>query len=470
MSTPRPRDTHHGLNWEQDSSSVVPRWTQEPSADAVEKVCRDKLHILPDSSCSVTFHSAGTFNKLYLVDIDRSLVLPHPRKLIMRVSLPVDPHHKTRGEVATLHWIRQNTDIPVPTVIAYDDSNENDIGFEWILLSFVPGVPVTEQWQRMSMDQKATLVERVADIEAKLMTGSERVALRGIGTLSFGRVSEESQVGNSLSHEAHANNDPPSAPEGVQDSSQASSGSPTPGRIVERHFFWDGHDEYDVPRGPFRSGHDWLKAHLHIIHMEHVNNLTVPGINEYVIEYHQGVMRVTRKLADLLPKLFPSVVALPERTYLWHDDLNSQNIFVDDQFNVTAILGWDFAICGPVWASTRFPNFLDGLEIEEEPVRDEYCNACQDDSEPRHPNEEGKCPTYSEDLLQYELTQLRKVYTARMEELWPDWGLEVEDGSLRVDFLKAANLLACGYFRWCLIENWVDDVAGGKFSRLMDRL
>jgi hypothetical protein len=56
----------------------------------------------------------------------------------MRVTLPVSPHHKTRGEVATLRWVREHTNIPVPKVIAFDDNSDDSIGFEWILVELMP--------------------------------------------------------------------------------------------------------------------------------------------------------------------------------------------------------------------------------------------------------------------------------------------------------------------------------------------
>ena len=58
---------------------------------------------------------------------------------VMRVALPVDPHRKTASEVATLQFVREQTDIPILKVIAHDASNENALGFEWLLLHLVHG-------------------------------------------------------------------------------------------------------------------------------------------------------------------------------------------------------------------------------------------------------------------------------------------------------------------------------------------
>ena len=52
----------------------------------------------------------------------------------MRASLPVDHRFKTLVEAATLDLVRMYTSIPVPKVIAFDASNTNELGFEWILM------------------------------------------------------------------------------------------------------------------------------------------------------------------------------------------------------------------------------------------------------------------------------------------------------------------------------------------------
>jgi aminoglycoside phosphotransferase (APT) family kinase protein len=72
----------------------------------------------------------------------------------MRVSLPVCPRYKTEGEVATLRWVYNNTQIPVPRVISFDRSNGNEIGFEWILMEFIEGTSAHKRWRTMSMEQK----------------------------------------------------------------------------------------------------------------------------------------------------------------------------------------------------------------------------------------------------------------------------------------------------------------------------
>ncbi len=77
----------------------------------------------------------------------------------MRVTLPVYPHHKMGDEVATLSWLRRNTTVPVPNIVTFDDSNNNEIGFEWILMELMPGSQAYQKWRTMLMEQKVAITK-----------------------------------------------------------------------------------------------------------------------------------------------------------------------------------------------------------------------------------------------------------------------------------------------------------------------
>ncbi|KAF9007384.1 phosphotransferase enzyme family-domain-containing protein [Cyathus striatus] len=160
----------HGLEWNRDLIDVVPRWTHAPDPDIVLSLA--KLHLPQGVEYTVSEFAAGVFNKLFLLsppNIDCSMPQlcpssthkPAPTRpgtreedsiredqqcYVMRVSLPVDPHFKTASEVATLHYLAHHTSVPVPRVIAYCSSADNALGFEWILGTRVPGVPLREFW------------------------------------------------------------------------------------------------------------------------------------------------------------------------------------------------------------------------------------------------------------------------------------------------------------------------------------
>jgi aminoglycoside phosphotransferase (APT) family kinase protein len=59
------------------------------------------------------------------------------RQVVMRVSRRYMPRLKTSSEVATMHYLRTHSTIPVPDVYAYDSNPYNRLGAEYILMSKV---------------------------------------------------------------------------------------------------------------------------------------------------------------------------------------------------------------------------------------------------------------------------------------------------------------------------------------------
>lgn len=49
-------------------------------------------------------------------------------------------------QAATLRLLSRETAIPLPEVIAFDASCNNDIGAPYLCMSFVPGCPVSKAW------------------------------------------------------------------------------------------------------------------------------------------------------------------------------------------------------------------------------------------------------------------------------------------------------------------------------------
>ena len=432
-----------GLAWDDSGLDVEPRWTREPDIETIAGVCRRELGIAADApatDCAVYFHTAGAYTKLYLVDSARG-------RFVMRVSLPVDPGHKTRGEIATLRLVRRATDVPVPRVVAYDDTQANAIGFEWILMELVPGRPAYYRWRRMTMAQKEVLVARVAEFQAQLLRcgPAKGGGFRGVGTL------------------------------GTHDVLDAA-----PGRIVSSVFFSGARYHYTVPRGPFQSSHDWLRACLMIIIKEHTTALAEPArrLDRDDREYAEGALRVARKLLRLLPKVFPALAHPAERTVLWHPDLSLMNLVVDDDGRITALAGWECASALPRWVASQVPEFLRGATREREPDRSRYTDVSEAGSSDTASgcggledslDNEGKTELYWIHLMEYEQTQLRKVYAARMRQLRPDWDVDVAEGALKVDFLGAVERCGAGFYL-SRVEQWVDAVERREFLGLAEIL
>lgn len=435
------RDTQDGLGWDDSGLSLEPKWTREPSLDAIESVCRQHLDIRTEEICTVSFFASGAFNKLYLVSITTT------NPLLMRVSLPVHPHHKTRGEVATLQWVRDNTEIPVPKVVAFQDSNENEIGFEWILMELMPGTPVYRRWRTMSMEQKVALTNRIAEFEAQLACcGDPETTFRKVGTLEM-------------------------------DLGDENAGKPktyVPGQMVSHDFFMGDHLHYDVPRGPFRSTHDWLRSALSLIVIDSTKVIE-KAADEDDREDAENQLRSAEKLLGLLPKVFPAEQNSPEMTAIYHDDLNLNNILVDDQGKITAVVDWECVSALPFWMAAKFPEFLSVGGRDEKPDRDCYSNeqavsiakdGSADDEDDDDMDNEGKNKLYWIHLMEWEMTQLQKVYDARLKQLWPN-RLAENNLDLKLDFFEA--FVQCNAGFWTRpVTKWVDRVEGGEIIRWLD--
>jgi aminoglycoside phosphotransferase (APT) family kinase protein len=425
------RPDRDGLDWDDTGFDSSPVWPREPALDAVAKVCREKLQVEDSETCEVSFFAAGGFNKLYLAQTSH-------RKVLMRVSLPVHPHHKTQGEVTTLRFLRRTTDIPVPGVIAFDDTGENEIGFEYILMELLPGVSAYKKWRTLNMFQKVALVQRMAEIQAQLA----RHTFTEIGTLTFndGETPQKEQ----------------------------------PGEMVSGSFFWGNHFDFEVNRGPFRSSHDWLASYIDII----IKDQAIAkdeAEDEEDEEDADFSLALARRLFDLLPRIFPSLQNPAERSVIWHEDLSLSNILVDDLGNITGIIDWECVSTMPLWLATKLPKFLEGPIREEEPKRQAYADENPEDrqveggSEDDELDNEGKNELYWIHLLEYETTQLRRVYNTHMRQLRPGWDIEVQENALKDDFIGAVFSCSQGFFLK-RIARWVDAVEKGGFPRFVDIL
>ncbi|KAF8916911.1 hypothetical protein CPB85DRAFT_1559353 [Mucidula mucida] len=72
---------------------------------------------------SLTLKAEGGFHRVYFAHFDGG------RDLVARVAFDMVEYRGMRtmeSEVATIAWLAQNTDVPVPTVIYYDPTDNND--------------------------------------------------------------------------------------------------------------------------------------------------------------------------------------------------------------------------------------------------------------------------------------------------------------------------------------------------------
>ncbi|RPA96361.1 hypothetical protein L873DRAFT_1694551 [Choiromyces venosus 120613-1] len=347
------------VRWKPGVFCSIPTWTENPQIPIIESICR--RHLYPKTplpiSLTITYLAEGAFNKLYTVSVSTdSSDSPELKVYVFRVSLPVEPFYKTTSEVATLAYIRCYTMIPVPEVIAYSATAENELGFEWILMEKVHGVPLREVWPRMAIRAKEEITKEVASCVLQMRASCRFDA---IGSLYCrGALKEEEGVDVlDARHEAYVI-----------------------GPLVTAFFFVGGRRlKVRRDRGPYLNDHDYMLA-LTQVELEDMKLLQestedAADYDKDLAEDAPDIVHATHKLQDLLPSIFcrPSTPlgASPDppkgEFVLYHHDLSLSNVIVDPATcKVTGIVDWECVGIVPTWGGT-YPQFLVGPEVDEEP-------------------------------------------------------------------------------------------------------
>ena len=328
------------MDWQVGPTYTAPYWTTVPDISDIETISRH--HLFPDTDSSsaeeltVTFLAEGSFNKTYTVDTKTKLLV---KSYVFRVSLPVEPGDKVRNEVATLDYVKRHTKIPVPTVIAYDSSSNNVLGFEWILMEKIPGSPLSDIWSILSYISKKAITREIASYVLQLR---EICVFHEIGGLYHDHDSKAEFV---------------------------------IGPVVTQFMFMNGRRQLLLrDRGPYHHDSDFVRALIDVqiadIHLLTTMPSYDPNFNEDLLEDGPAILRVMDELLSLVPTIFPR--GEKEGSFLsalLHPDLSLTNIMIDpNTLEITGIIDWECTNASPLWQDT-YPYFLAGPNVEKAPPR-----------------------------------------------------------------------------------------------------
>lgn len=222
-----------GLIWEPTLWGASPKWAVEPSLEAVAKAAYRhlKLSDAEVATATIEFLAQGAFNKVYTITCSKGV-------FVMRVTLPVDPGYKLASEVAIIDLLRDKTSIPVPKVLEYDLSRNNQIGFEWMLMSLVSGITLDQAFPYMIWDARIKLVDCIVDALAQMFEMRSAAIGNAYHACDYGMLKDPSMLGLNI------------MPGYVR------------GKVVSMAFFWDKHITQDIERGPFYTSEQWLEKRL----------------------------------------------------------------------------------------------------------------------------------------------------------------------------------------------------------------
>ncbi|RYN32217.1 hypothetical protein AA0112_g6258 [Alternaria arborescens] len=259
-------------------------------------------------------------------------------KLVLRVSGQHLPRMKTENEVAVMTWVKQNTSIPIPDLVAFDaSSTTNAIGHEYTLLSLIEGTALSEKHQSLTEAQISSILDKLADYLNQLHTHSwdtiGSLRLNGAGEAILGRIVDE-----------------------------------TFWQAPEMKKLWPAEESVDSLNigGPYSTYVDLVSAqiktyiHLINIHLINIHLINIHLINIHLINIHESLTF----MRDAIPRLEAFVKALSEHAEqlndvqlrLAHKDLHFANsLYNSDSGKITAILDWEFSgvVPFPLWNPRR---------------------------------------------------------------------------------------------------------------------
>ncbi|KAK3298762.1 kinase-like domain-containing protein [Chaetomium fimeti] len=265
--------------------------------------------------CRVVAKASGSFNVCFFVEFDGK----GPE---WAVRIPIEPAFellenawiKVQSEVATMRYLQKETRIPVPCVFAYGRD-----------------VCLTKSRTRTQMFIISGFVHGHA-LNKSLLVGAEEQARKRFYSQLIDVLTElrglEFPVMGSLMPDADRGSCPHVGP--------VISMSAT--TLLQPHHSAAGHPSFQrPPRKPFASASEYMKYQLSLISgflLLPVADHTIDDIKEEMFAF-RGIEQISQDIFTSQLDGGPFV--------LHHLDLRSANIIVDGEFNIKAIIDWEFS-------------------------------------------------------------------------------------------------------------------------------
>ncbi|KAK7530667.1 uncharacterized protein J3D65DRAFT_680778 [Phyllosticta citribraziliensis] len=296
-------------------------------------------------------------------------------------ALPHFPKYKLKSVVATMMYVKESTNIPVPAVVCHDVNLNNPLGMEYMMVESGGGRPYAMVERELSFEAKKTFARGVADCVDQL----SNLAFSDIGSLYRDFTKPDGDF-NSYFVDI----------------------------CTEPHLTRDMRVDYAVPRGPYRNLYDFYTAQIAVLNIEAKDRRQkerlkhwFPSQAEPKKTEENGTMKdlVQKKLKSSDPKedgpweflppptytfddlqllptfcdAFQSILYLltsskevvPGQTRLGHFNLSKDNILVNERGEITGILDWENAWVAPPELIPKYPACLPNLNEENpEPMLD----------------------------------------------------------------------------------------------------
>lgn len=136
--------------------------------NAVELMLAAARAVKRDRCVKIVKVTEGGFNKIFLLTMDDGY------EVIARIPMLIagPPHYMTASEVATLDFLRNQLDIPVPRVFAWSSrvDGDNPVGAEYMIMEKMQGESLASRWLSLSAKEMVEIIQQIVEIETKLFS------------------------------------------------------------------------------------------------------------------------------------------------------------------------------------------------------------------------------------------------------------------------------------------------------------
>ncbi|KAH7214327.1 hypothetical protein BKA60DRAFT_597850 [Fusarium oxysporum] len=147
------------------------------SEDAINQLLQ--VLRLPRASAIENPRMTAQYHSIYFITHPPIELSRGHYELVLRVAGNHLPNIKTKNEIGVMTWLSKNTTIPSPEAIAYHDSADNPVGHEYILLSCIQGVTLSD------------LIDLLTQLQAHPWGGIGGLTLDDRGEVQLGTVVDE---------------------------------------------------------------------------------------------------------------------------------------------------------------------------------------------------------------------------------------------------------------------------------------
>ncbi|KAI0009680.1 kinase-like domain-containing protein [Xylariaceae sp. FL0662B] len=140
--------------------------------DKATELCKILWPNAKHDTISVQYVGRGTFNVVFSL----SLVTENDEQLEYILRIPEGEGDRLPRIAATLDYLDGTTDLKVPKVITWDNTEDNPLNHNYLVMSRIPGKNISEVWGDLTHSQKLDLAKQMAQLFLQIEKVTSQIA------------------------------------------------------------------------------------------------------------------------------------------------------------------------------------------------------------------------------------------------------------------------------------------------------